>query len=136
MNSRIWSFSRRDPQLLKNQLAELFGRIDVERLPGKLVDLRFQNRDSAAELFPVRGKSSGVYPEADRLHSGQHLHKRKLHVVHQLFHFIFRKFLCQRPVQSLDRRQIFTCRTAGIRFVGERRKSILRIETVGPKFNA
>ncbi len=63
----------RQAHLLEQDLAQLLGRAQVERLPGQLVRLLLQRDDALAQLAALAREQRGVDQDAVALHAEQHL---------------------------------------------------------------
>ena len=79
-------FDHRQLQLVKQDLAQFFGRVDVELLSRLAVDLRRQLRNPSGQRLSERTQGVRVRLKADHLHLSKHGHERKLHVIIQIVH--------------------------------------------------
>ena len=69
---------RRQAQLVKHDLAQLLGRIDVELAPRHGMDGSLQVIDADPDLAADLGQHLFIKRDAGGLHGGQHLHQRQL----------------------------------------------------------
>ena len=72
--------ARRQPELLEQDLPELLGGVDVELLPGSLMDGGTEEVAFGGELVAQTGEFGHVDAHADLLHPGQHPDQRQLDV--------------------------------------------------------
>ncbi len=81
--------------MLKQHGSKLLGRIDVEGLPGILIDLLLQLRDLTAKLAAVELKRLGLDFHSVLLHRIQRKYQRHLYLGEQSVHLTLFKLLPQ-----------------------------------------
>ena len=100
-------------QVLKQDLSQLLGGIDVELLPGGGVNPLLQLADGVGQVRTEPGQGPAVHQEAAAFHIRQHPAQRKLHIEVQLFHALFPEPGQQHTMQGLYRRAIAAQRRPG-----------------------
>ena len=71
--ARLGLFYRGQTQLLKEDLAQLLGGVDVERAPGQFIDAALQGFDALGQCLTVGDQRALVDEETFALHLSQHL---------------------------------------------------------------
>ena len=117
-------------QVLKQDLSQLLGGIDVELLPGGGVNPLLQLADGVGQVRTEPGQGPAVHQEAAALHIRQHPAQRKLHIEVQLFHALFPEPGQQHTIQGLYRRTIAVQRRPGGGPVSQRGEG-LRLQVGG-----
>ena len=84
--ARLGLFHRGQAQLVKEDVPQLLGGVDVEGLPRQLIDLGLVSGDALGEHLPKGGQGLPVYQEALPLHLGQDRAQGELHLVIELVH--------------------------------------------------
>ena len=108
------------PNSVKQNLAQLLRRIDVERMPGQLVDLRLQLGHPLAILPTQLLQQRHVDPHATELHVGQHFDQRHLQLVEQRIQAIVSQSIAEdlgKPQRNVGvlRRRTASPATPGLR---------------------
>ena len=101
---------RRKVQVIKEHLAELLGRVDVELLTGVEVDRAFQLLDLRGKHHAVVGDALSVHGKAEVFHLGKDACQRDLDLRQQLF-LTVRLYLIEQLAAELvvyaERQQVF-----------------------------
>ena len=109
----------RKPQLFKEHLAQLLGRVDVEFLPGIAENIRLIFLDADLEHIAERDERHLIDENAPRLHPRQHRAKGQLDFVIELFHAAFAQLPGQHLIERRNRRNISQKRCLLCRFLSD-----------------
>ena len=82
--ARLGLLHRGQAQLVKEDAAQLLGGVDVELLPGQLVDGGLHLVDALGEHLPELDQGPPVHQHPDLLHLGQHRAQGEVHLVVEL----------------------------------------------------
>ena len=110
---------------LKKDLSQLFGRVNVKRLPGQLVNLLLQLLDLHLQLLSIDPQLFSVHPDTCLLHVIKAVYQRHFHLEEQRQHSL----LLQSALQHRKRfpRNISHITGAGNRFLFSLRKCLTQI---------
>ena len=96
--------ARRQAELVKEDLPELLGGVDVEFLPGVVKNRLLRSLDPALEHIAEGDERHLVRLDARGLHFGEHTAERQLDLVIELLHAVLRELFRQRRIERADGR--------------------------------
>ncbi len=93
-------FASRKAHFAKQNFADLFGRGDVERMPGEFMNLHFQRGQLLAEILRKVFQECRINLDACQFHLGNHGNKRPFDVFVYGGHFLASKTRLERLVKA------------------------------------
>ena len=87
------------PQLSEQQITQLLGRIDVDRMPDVPVQIGLNLRQLFVQIPRHFVQDASIQPDAGLLHLHQHRHQGQLHIGQQRRQLIPRQLRLQAPAQ-------------------------------------
>ena len=107
----------RKAELIEQNRAKLFRRVDVELFARLKIDAALHGFDLFLQRFTIGGNGVFIHKETGVFHACQHLAQRKLHIVQQRKLFVFAQPIRQKCAQSWKHSGAFDSRVKRLRCV-------------------